>query len=237
MQSSGTDDDADLLREWDDGLPADLGVEGVALAFHEGDATVAEVVEMTQGHLGGAVVIERDVGEAGGFAVGGDADDGDGDLGAELGVDEQEAVDGAVHEEFGILLDEVGPAEMADGEVEEAFLEEVLLDAEHDAGEVAFAELGNDDADGIGEAGAQHARVEVGTVLKLFGGGEDALLGGGRDGLGDGGVIEDDGDGSGREVEVLGEDLESDGFAAIRGDLFCGHRRSNVLRGGCCCQV
>jgi hypothetical protein len=45
----GLDDDADLLRDADDGLPAGLGVEGVALAFHEGDAAVTEVVEMAEG--------------------------------------------------------------------------------------------------------------------------------------------------------------------------------------------
>jgi hypothetical protein len=36
------------------------------------------------------------------------------------------------------------------------------------AGEVALAEFGNDDANGIGETGAQHAGVQVGAVGKLF---------------------------------------------------------------------
>jgi hypothetical protein len=57
-----------------------------------------------------------------------------------------------------------------------------LLDAEHDAGEVAFAEFGSDDADGVGETGAQHAGVQVGVVIEFFGGGVNALLGDGRDG-------------------------------------------------------
>ena len=60
----GMDGDADLLRDGDDGLPAGLGVEGVALAFHEGDAAVAEVVEMAKSHAGRGVVIEHDVGDA-----------------------------------------------------------------------------------------------------------------------------------------------------------------------------
>ena len=116
---------------------------------------------------------------------------------AEFGVDEEKAVDGAIHEELGVLVDEVGAAEMADGEVEVAGLEEVLFDAEHEAGEVAFAEFGDDDPDGVGEACAEHAGVEVGAVLEFFGGGEDALTGLGRDGFGDRGVVEDDGDGGG----------------------------------------
>ena len=53
----GADGDADLPRDADDGLPACLGVEGIALAFHEGDATVAEVVEMAERHAGCDVVV------------------------------------------------------------------------------------------------------------------------------------------------------------------------------------
>ena len=167
-------------------MPTGLGVEGVALAFHEGDAAVAEVVEVAERQAGGGGVIEHDVGDAGRVAVRGDADDGDGNVDGEFGVDEEETVDAAAHEEFLILLSEVGLAEMADGEVEEAFLEEVLLDAEHDAGEVAFAEFGDDDADGVGEAGAEHAGVQVGAVGEFFGGGVNALFGCRGDGSGDG---------------------------------------------------
>jgi hypothetical protein len=75
-----TDDDADLAGDGGDRLPAGLRVEGVALAFHEGDAAVAEVVEVAKRHAGGDVVIEHDVGDAGISAVRGDADDGDADL-------------------------------------------------------------------------------------------------------------------------------------------------------------
>ena len=114
-------------------------------------------------------------------AVRGDADDGGGNVEGELCIDEEKAVDAAAHEEFLILVFEVGLAEMADGEVEEAFLEKVLLDAEHDSGEVAFAEFGSDDADGVGETGAQHAGVQVGAVVEFFCGGVNALLGGSGD--------------------------------------------------------
>ena len=68
---------------------------------------------------------------------------------------------------------------MADSEVKEAFLKKVLLNAEHHAGEVAFAELRRDDADSVGEARAQHACVEIGAITEFFGGGLYALLGGG----------------------------------------------------------
>jgi len=81
---------------------------------------------------------------------------GTGNLEGELRVDEEKAVDAAAHEELLILVFEIRLAEMADGEVEEAFLEKVLLDTVHDSGEVAFAEFRSDDADGVGEAGPQH---------------------------------------------------------------------------------
>ena len=145
-------------------------------------------------------------------------------LSGEFGIDEEKAVDAAAHEELLILVFEIGLAEMADGEVEEAFLEEVLFDAEHDAGEVAFAEFGGDDADGVGETGAQHAGVQVGAVSEFFGGGVNALLGGGGDGLGDGRVVEDDGDGGGREIKILGEHFEGGRPVGVGDVLLCGHR-------------
>jgi hypothetical protein len=103
--------------------------ESRELAFHEGDAAVAEIVEMAKRHAGGGVVIEHDVGDAGRLAVRGDADDGGGNVEGELRVDEEKAIDAAAHEEFLIPVFEVGLAEMAYGEVEEAFLEKILLDA------------------------------------------------------------------------------------------------------------
>jgi hypothetical protein len=175
-------------------------------------------------YAGRGVLIEHDVGDAGGRAVRGDADDGDRDVEGELRVDEEEAVDAAAHEELLILVFEIGLAEMADGEVEEAFLEKMLFDAEHDSGEVALAEFGSDDADGVGEAGALHAGVQVGAVGEFFGGGVNALLGDGGDGGCDGGVVEDDGDGGGREIQILGEHFEGGRFVGVGEVLFCGHR-------------
>ncbi len=75
---------------------------------------------------------------------------------------------------------------MADGEVEEALLKKVLLDTEHDAREVAFTQLRNDDANGVGDTGAQHAGMQIGAILKLFCSVEDAFPGRWRDGLRDG---------------------------------------------------
>jgi hypothetical protein len=159
---------------------------------------------MLEGDAGGEIVIEHDICDAGCFAVNGDADERQRYVGGRFGVDEKKAIDAAPHEEFLIFLPEVGLAEVADDEGEEALLEEILFDAEHDAGDVALAELGNDDADGISEAGPQHASVKVGAVGEFFGGGVDTLLGWIGNGFGDGRVVEYDGHGCGREVKVIG---------------------------------
>jgi hypothetical protein len=215
----GVDGDSDLLGDGVDGLPAGLGVEREGLAFHEGDAPVTELVEVTEGEMGSAVVIEDEIGDPGNADVRGDSDGGERDALAQIGVDEKKTVDGAADEEVGVLLDEVGPAEMADGEVEIAGLKEIFFDADHEACEVALAELGDDDAYGIGEPGAKHAGVYVGTILELFRRVENPLSSLGRDGLGYGGVIEDDGDGCGREIKILGEYFEGDRPGCV-GDLF-----------------
>ena len=85
---------------------------------------------------------------------------------------------------------------------------------------VALAEYGDQDADGAGVGAAEGAGDEVGAVAELAGGGADALASGFRDGA-VGGVVEDEGDGRRREVEVLGEHLEADARAGRRrGFLF-----------------
>ena len=80
---------------------------------------MAELVKVDQGLLDGAVVIENDVGDVLDRAVGGDGDhwDGHGDV-VGRSVQEQEAVDGALHEHARILLDEFALPVVAGGEVE-----------------------------------------------------------------------------------------------------------------------
>jgi hypothetical protein len=147
---------------------------------------MTEFVEMAKCKSSGAIMIEHDIGDTGSFDVRGDADRGKRDSLWKFCVDEEKAVDGAANEEVGIFLEEVGTAEMTDSEIKISSLKEVLLDAEHEAGEVAFAEFRDDYADGVGESGAEHAGMKVGAVIELLRGIEDALLSLGRDGFGDG---------------------------------------------------
>ena len=94
---------------------------------------------------------------------------------------------------------------MRDDVVEVAGVEEAFFDAVHEGGEVAFRELGHDDADGEGLAGAERTGDGVGAIVETLGGFEYALARGGGDGRGARRVVHDERDGGGREAEMLGE--------------------------------
>ena len=147
-------------------------------------AEMAEVVEVLESEQGGTVVIQHDVGVAPEFFVAGDGDDRDAYFFVERSVDEEKAVDGALGEQAGILVDEVALALMADDIVQIAGLEEMLFDAVHEHGEVSFTELGHDNADGEGLAGAERTGDGVGAVVETLGGFEDTMARGGGDGRG-----------------------------------------------------
>jgi len=161
---------------------------------------VTQVVKVLKGHAGGSIVIEHDVRDAGCVAVDGDSDDGKGYIDGKFCVDEKKAIDAAAHEELLVLLSEIGLAEMAHGKGEETLLQEILLDAEHYASDVSFAEFWNDDADGVSESGTQDASVQVGAISEFLRRSVDALLGLGWDGFSDGRVIENNRDCGGGEV-------------------------------------
>ncbi len=147
--------------------------------------------------------------------VGGDGDGGGGGCFVEVGVDGEDAVDAAGVEDAGVFGDEVGAVAVVGGEEEVSLAHEDVGGAGEDLGVVALAEHGNQDADGEGVGAAEGAGDEVGAVAELAGGGADALASGFGDGA-VGGVVEDEGDGRRREVEVLGEHLEADARAGRR---------------------
>ena len=201
------DDEAELAGDLHGGVPAILGVGADGLALHEDDFAVAELVEVAEGEAGGVLVVEDDVGDVGQGGVAGDEHGGQRERVGEVGVDGEDAVDAARAEELGIGLDEVGLVAVVDGEVEVALLHEEVADAAEDLGVVAFAELGEEDADGLHALALEGAGDHAGLVVELGGGGADALAGGLGDGAA-GGVVEDEGDGGGAEAEVLGQELE-----------------------------
>ena len=86
---------------------------------------------------------------------------------------------------------------MGDDVMKVAGLEEAVLDAVHEGGEVAFGELGDDDTDGEGLARAERTGDGVGAIVEKLGGFEDALARGGGNGRGTGRVVHNERDGGG----------------------------------------
>ncbi len=74
-----------------------------------------------------------------------------------------------------------GAVVVRDEEVEVAGLHEALLQPREDERGVALGDLRHQHTDGVGAAPAQGAREQVGPVVELPGGSEDAILRGLRD--------------------------------------------------------
>src|SRR6266702_3587656 len=85
---------------------------------------MAEAVEISEGKLGGALVVEDDVGDAGERDVSGDRDGGLGGGGLEMSVDGEDAFDAAGLEEARIFGYQVFAVAMVGGEEEVALLHE-----------------------------------------------------------------------------------------------------------------
>src|ERR1700730_16376914 len=92
-------------------------------------------------------MVHYDVGDVRFGAVRGDRDDGNRDINLRRGIQEQEAVDGALDQHARVFQQKLGPPVMAGGEVEVFGAGELFDDTAHDAGEVAFAEIEGEDAD------------------------------------------------------------------------------------------
>ena len=184
------DCDAKIAGHALDIRPAHVGIGAEFLAFNEGDVAMPQMKEVLEGHLGGAAVIQHDVGDAIDIVVSGDGNDGHRKVEVPRSVDGDEAINRALEEHSGIFVDEIGAVAMAGDEVKVAFLEEVVLNATHNRGRVTIADLGNNDSDSEAALGAERTGEEVGAVLELSGGGEDAVFGLLRDGIGNIGAVD-----------------------------------------------
>ena len=187
----GRDGQLEIAGNRHQAIPAIVRVGAVAAAAHEGDLAVSELVEMAQGKLGGALLVEDDVGDAFDFAMAGDDNGGENaEALFKRRIDKDEAFDGAIHEKSRVLFDEVGLAAVARGEVEIALLDKVLFDAAEDLHRVAVTEFGNEDADGESLALAQGPCKKAGAIVELGSGLRNAVAGFLRDGADSGGVIQ-----------------------------------------------
>ena len=215
-----------IARDGHEAVPAIVGIGTVTAAAHECDFAVAKLVEMAQSKLGGSLLVEHHIRDAFDLAMACDDYGGENpDALFEGRIDKDEALDGAIHEEARILLDQIGLAAVARGEIEVAFFNEVLFDAAEDLHGIAVAEFGNKDADGECLALAQGAREEAGAVVEFGGSLGDPVAGFLRDGTDAGSIIQNQRNGCRREVEVLAQRAQTDGLAG------CGAAPGLVLLG------
>ncbi len=153
MTRAGSILQIDLAGDLLNAFPAIFGVGNGARPTHEGDAVVAEIVQMQECLLNRAVMVENDVGNVVDLAVGGDGDGWNGQRELIGGrVEEEEAVDGSLDEHAGIFLDELAFPVVTGSEVEVVGRGQLLDHAAHDAGEVALAQIGREHADAHGAA-------------------------------------------------------------------------------------
>ena len=132
----------------------------------------------------------------------------------EMGVDGQDAVDAPGAQKVGIGRDQVLAMAVMDGEIEVVLAYEKVAYAGEHLGVVAFAKLGEKDADRLHALALEGAGDHAGLVVEFCGGGLDAVTRRFWNGAA-GGIVEDVGDGGRTEVKVLGQHFEAGG-AAIR---------------------
>ena len=102
---------------------------------------------------------------------------------------------------------------MARDQIKIAFVQEMVFDSAHHHGSVALAHLGNHHPMVKLRYVRRERAKEIWAAVKFARRCEDAVLGFLRDGVGNGGAIDDQRDGGGRESEVLGELLKADWLA------------------------
>lgn len=211
----GSDGQLEVAGDGHEAVPAIVGVGTVAASAHEGDLAMTKLIEVTKREFGGATLIEDDVGYTFDFAMASNSDDGQSEAAFENGVDENESFDGPVHEETGILIDEVRFAAVAGGEIEVAFLKKEFLNAGENVGGVVVTEFGHKDANGKRLLLAKRSRIETWPVVELSGRLGDTIAGFLRDGANARRIIEDERNCGRREIQVFAEGAEADRLARL----------------------
>src|SRR6478735_11401997 len=91
------------------------------------------------------------------------------------GIDEDQPLSAATHQQARILLHQFGLMPMMRGEVKVALLNQLIADAAQDLGMIALAELGHENADGMSPPVAQRAGKQAGLIVEFCRSGLDAV--------------------------------------------------------------
>src|SRR4029079_396774 len=112
------------------------------------DLAVAELVEMPERQFRSPFLIEDNVGDSVDLLVSGDCNSRkNSDTLPKSGIDEDKALDGAVHEKARILFDEIRLAAVAGGQIKVALFNQVFLYTAQYLRSITIAEFGNEHTD------------------------------------------------------------------------------------------
>ena len=151
---------------------------------------MAKFAQMGESEFGGQGVVEDQVADSRSPGMTGDGYDRQRAQEVGPGIQQQESVHCALDHPAGVFADQLGVPVVAGGEVEIMGFDQRRLDAVHDYGEIAFAEVGSEHGDRHTAALAQGAGKVVWPVIEFPGGLEDPLPGLGGDRPRRGRVIE-----------------------------------------------
>ena len=161
----------------------------VARPFHERNFAMAEFIEMLQGKLRRAAMIEKNIGDALYRMVARDGDGGQRHGFTEQSVHGNQPLDSALHKNMRVAVQQFLIVVMSDRQKEKTVLPEVTLDAADDHRCVGVAEIARDYSDGVSALHAQRARQIIWTIIQLARCGENARLGAFRYGTSSCGVV------------------------------------------------
>ncbi len=160
-----------------DGPPARDGVRTGGRPAEKSDVSMAEIEEMLQDELCGAMVIEDDVGDVRDMLMAGDGHGGKSGFLVDGGVNGNDAFSAAGEKQLGIGTLEVVVMAVGDGEEEEVVLAENSFDATDDGRSVGVADFLGDHADGVAALYTERACEEIRAIVELASGLDDTVAG------------------------------------------------------------
>jgi hypothetical protein len=199
-------------------LPAVIGVGTVAAPTHEGDLAMAQLDQVAQGQFRAATLVEDHVSDPFEVAMAGDSHHGQLDAVVQHGVDEDESLHRAVHQQARVLFNQVGLAVVTGSQIEVALFDEELLDTSEYMGDVMVVQVGHQHADRECLSLAQRAGIEAGPVIELGRGRRDPIAGLLGDRAHARSVVQHQRDGSRRQIQVLAENAQADRLIGRRFD-------------------
>src|SRR6266550_1438485 len=174
------------------------------MAAHEGDPPVPEVGKMAQRDPGSFVVVQDNVSHSRMMAVTGEGNRWQGQSVGQVEVDGNETFHAPLQQDRSVALQQLRIVTVDAGKKKVVLGAKETLHSCNDRGAVSVAYLVGNNSDGIGSFLSQRTGKEVGLVVQFTDGSQDAIPGVHRNVLRRRGVVDDGGNGTRREFDMLG---------------------------------